>query len=386
MPQQQIPNPSKSKTTAESGLFDSEGFQSFPCPTCGLVCKSKGGRTQHIQSAHPVLSSDSEGNEFLKTKIFRHSKLTGQIVNSSGIPLPPGSRPPPVPNAPNAWHPFSNRLEYDFAYYHYIQLETSKSKINIALDHWKAATIAALGSSFDPESSESAPWRNAEELYATIDSIQAGGAPFITVYLRYNGPKPSVNPPSWMTATYELCIRNSRLVLEQQLQNPEFATQFETSPYQQFNSSGDRIFSNLMSGDWVWRTADEIANDASTHGSMVVPIVSGLDKTTVSVATGHQEYHPFYMSAGNLTNLARRSHGNGVVPVGFLPIPKVSKRQKKKKEYKTFARQLYHTCLQLIFEPLRRGMTTPEILRCPDGHYRRCIFNIGPVIADYPEQ
>lgn len=55
---------------------------------------------------------------------------------------------------------------------------------------------------------------------------------------------------------------------------------------------------------------------------MLVPIVAGSDKTTVSVATGHQEYHPVYMSPGVLTNTARRGHGNSVLPVAFLPIPK----------------------------------------------------------------
>jgi Plavaka transposase len=55
---------------------------------------------------------------------------------------------------------------------------------------------------------------------------------------------------------------------------------------------------------------------------MFVPVVAGSDKTTVSVATGHQEYHPVYMSPGNLTNTARRAHGNSVLPVAFLPIPK----------------------------------------------------------------
>ena len=34
---------------------------------------------------------------------------------------------------------------------------------------------------------------------------------------------------------------------------------------------------------------------------MVVPIIAGSDKTTVSVAKGHQEYHHVYMSPGNLT-------------------------------------------------------------------------------------
>ena len=55
---------------------------------------------------------------------------------------------------------------------------------------------------------------------------------------------------------------------------------------------------------------------------MLVPVIAGSDKTTVSVATGHQEYHPVYVSLGNITNTARRGHRNGVVPIAFLPIPK----------------------------------------------------------------
>lgn len=31
-------------------------------------------------------------------------------------------------------------------------------------------------------------------------------------------------------------------------------------------------------------------------------------------------------------------------------------------------------------------MTTPELVLCPDGHYRKAIYEIGPFIADYPEQ
>jgi Plavaka transposase len=55
---------------------------------------------------------------------------------------------------------------------------------------------------------------------------------------------------------------------------------------------------------------------------MFVPVIAGSNKTTVSVATGHQEYHLVYMSLGNLTNIARRAHGNALLPVAFLPIPK----------------------------------------------------------------
>jgi hypothetical protein len=67
---------------------------------------------------------------------------------------------------------------------------------------------------------------------------------------------------------------------------------------------------------------DIIAEDPDTHGSMFVPIILGSDKTTVSVATGHNQYWPVYMSIGNIHNNTRRAHRNGVVLLGFLPIPK----------------------------------------------------------------
>jgi len=135
---------------------------------------------------------------------------------------------------------------------------------------------------------------------------------------------------------------------------------------------------------------------------MFVPVVVGSDKTTVSVATGHQEYHPVYMSPGNLTNIARRAHGNALIPVAFLPIPKsrfsyslratltdmfaATKKHRKTMEYQKFARQLYHVSLAHVFNPLKAGMTTPEVVKCPDGHLRRAVYELGPYIADYPEQ
>ncbi|TEB19315.1 hypothetical protein FA13DRAFT_1821107 [Coprinellus micaceus] len=155
-----------------------------------------------------------------------------------------------------------------------------------------------------------------------------------------------------MTTKFELCLCDAQQVLWEQLRNTDFNGQFNSTPYQQFDSENERVFSNLMSGDWSWREATKIyENDASTKGAMLVPVVSGLDKTTVSVATGSQD-----------------------------------KRQKKRKDYQRFARQLYHECIAYIFAPLRAGMTTPEIVQCPDGHLRRAVYSIGPVIADYPEQ
>ena len=58
------------------------------------------------------------------------------------------------------------------------------------------------------------------------------------------------------------------------------------------------------------------------NGAMFVAIIIGSDKTTVSVATGQNEYWPLYASIGNIHNNLRRGHGSGLVLVGFLAIPK----------------------------------------------------------------
>lgn len=65
-----------------------------------------------------------------------------------------------------------------------------------------------------------------------------------------------------------------------------------------------------------------IAQDPETHGAMFAPVVLGSDKTTVSVATGQNEYYPLYLSLGNVQNHVRRAHRNAVALIGFLAIPK----------------------------------------------------------------
>ena len=51
-----------------------------------------------------------------------------------------------------------------------------------------------------------------------------------------------------------------------------------------------------------------------------------------------------------------------------------------------FKRQLFHTSLSRILQPIKPAMTTPEVVQCYDGHFRRAIYGLGPYIADYQEQ
>ena len=58
------------------------------------------------------------------------------------------------------------------------------------------------------------------------------------------------------------------------------------------------------------------------HGAMFVPIILGSDKMTVSVATGHIQYYPLYISVGNVHNTVCRAHRNALALLAFLAIPK----------------------------------------------------------------
>ena len=166
--------------------------------------------------------------------------------NGDNLPDPPPA--PPAPPAtdgrdPLSWTPFGSRLEFDFAHYHFVEVQSSAKAINTALDMWQASIL---------KHGEDVPWSSAQDLYKTIDSIQLGDAPWKVYKISYQGPLPPGTPPKWMTQTYELCTRDSRLVLHIQLASSEFKGKTNLVPYQQFDGKGNRIWSNLMSAEWVW--------------------------------------------------------------------------------------------------------------------------------------
>ncbi len=147
-----------------------------------------------------------------------------------------------------SWDPFPSQVTFDFTYFHFVKQQTSKSGINKALDLWVASVL---------EYGENVPWTDAQELYATIDSIQHGQAPWKAFKLSYCGPLPEGIPPWWMMDTFELCTRDSWTLLHQQLETTDFKDKIHYVPYKQFRGDGSRVWSNLMSADWAAKQAVE---------------------------------------------------------------------------------------------------------------------------------
>jgi hypothetical protein len=168
-----------------------------------------------------------------------------------------------------SWNPFPSRVTFDFAYFHFVEQQTSQAGINKALDLWAASLL---------ESGGYIPWTNAQELYATIDSIQHGKAPWKVFKLRYCGPLPEGTAPQWMTDTFELCTCDSRTLLHQQLGGTEFKDKINYVPYKQFRGDGSHVWSNLMSADWADKQAVEYPPyEHITFGGLHLSLLIGSD-------------------------------------------------------------------------------------------------------------
>ena len=73
-----------------------------------------------------------------------------------------------------------------------------------------------------------------------------------------------------------------------------------------------------------------------------------------------------------------------VASTDFLTSLAADKAHTNDVDFCQFRRKLFHVSLSYIPQSLQPGEVTPEIFQCPDGHFRRIIWGIGPYIADYP--
>ncbi|KAG1850415.1 hypothetical protein F4604DRAFT_1883666 [Suillus subluteus] len=253
--------------------------------------------------------------------------------DAHGTFLPPGSVPEPLSEkTPNDWAPFRNCTEFEM---------TPATQINRLLDL--------------------PPFADYRDLYKTIDNIPVGNV-------------------KWQDQTFDVWYQDLHQVVQNILRNPDY-----------FSTDGNVCqWKDFMSGDWAWNqaisTTDLIATDPETHRSTFMPVVLGSDKTTVSVATGNNEYYPLYASIGNVHNNVQCAHRKALAIVGFLAIPKTTKEHASDPKFRKFRHQLFQSSLAKILERLWPGMTKPEVMHFGDGHFWCIIYGLGPYIADYEEQ
>ncbi|KAG1889155.1 hypothetical protein F4604DRAFT_1876911 [Suillus subluteus] len=355
----------------------------LPCliPGCKRIFKNKSGQTKHMCMLHPRplrnhrkfhqaapaplrspsperhneddalhLDKNGPGDSFMPDAdtcvkfcticSFKSDVLAGLKCNINGDSIDKNSPPPlRTDTLPTDWTPYESRVAFETAEFLFTRNQMSAGQIDTLLDLWAATLI---------QYNDSPPFASHHDLYDTIDSTPLGNIAWESFSMSYKGVKPAENVPPWMKVTYEVWFRDPRLLIHNILTNPDFDGEIEYTPYRDYDDNNQRCFKNFFSSDWAWKQADKIAEDPEMHGSTFVPLIVGSDKTTVSVATGHTEYHPLYLSIGNVFNR-------------FLAIPTTTKEHADDVDFRNFRRQLFHSSLANIFKSLKKNMTTPDI-------------------------
>lgn len=244
----------------------------------------------------------------------------------------PEDRPPAAreePHQPDDWFPYDSKESFELAELIYTGVQMSAGHIDELLRIWSV------------RASNRAPFLSHKHLYHCIDSTTIGEVPWQEFSLQYGGEVDD-SSPSWKQKSFAVHYRDPVAVAKDILANTSFADSMDYVPYLDFDSLGDRQYHNFMSGNYAWEQAVRFflsleaqpyshhtpsqgiitKQSVRSHGAMLVSVILGSDKTTVSVGTGQNEYYPIYMSIGNIHNSARRAHQGGVVLLGFLAMPK----------------------------------------------------------------
>ncbi|KAH8978900.1 hypothetical protein EDB86DRAFT_3108365 [Lactarius hatsudake] len=247
------------------------------------------------QNSHPVTPGSAHRYQWTTNgkgvKCRGHPYLNGQPCDADGYDLPNGTPPSPEePHDDDDFFPYSSRAEFELADFLFRRVQMAGAKISNLMDIWAAyQQIYEIDPTYGP------PFSSAQDLYDTIDRTEIGAVAWQAFSVEFDGDitGPGNPIPPWKRKSYEVWFRDPLKVVEAQIVNKDYALEVDYAPKQMLSRAGKCQYSDFMSGNWAWEQADIISKDPETHGSAFVPVILGSDKTTVSVATGHNEYYPF---------------------------------------------------------------------------------------------
>ena len=122
----------------------------------------------------------------------------------------------------------------------------SAGDINLILGLW-AASLTIHG--------DEPPFSNIKELHDVIDSTPLGDVAWESFSLQHNGTQPIDNIPSWMLAEYDVWFRDPGTIVQNMLSNPDFKSDFDYVPFQEYSADGIHCFRDFMSAIWAWQQA-----------------------------------------------------------------------------------------------------------------------------------
>ncbi|QRV97235.1 hypothetical protein RhiJN_25254 [Ceratobasidium sp. AG-Ba] len=217
-------------------------------------------------------------------------------------------------------------------------------------------------------------WKNMSELNQDVDLLPHGPE-WRCRTLRIPGDSSDVIVHLWMRDIVEL-VRHL-------IGNRRFMDQMRFAPELHWASDdrSQRVYDEMWSGDWWWRMQNIIKD-----GSTIAPIIIAADKTHLTRFSGNKYAWPVYLSIGNISkDIRKRPSERATLLLGFIPVHDL-KHISNKEHRSERSWQLFHTCLELMLEPLKTASIKGVEMLCADGGVRRVHPILAAYIADHPEQ
>lgn len=99
----------------------------------------------------------------------------------------------------------------------------------------------------------SSPFDLCRSLYATIDAIRDGDAPWQCLTVNSTTNNLLEDPLPWKKQEFEVWYRDPDVVIANLLDNPDFARQFDAAPYIMTDGQGKQRWTDFMTGNFAWR-------------------------------------------------------------------------------------------------------------------------------------
>ncbi|KAF9643411.1 hypothetical protein BDM02DRAFT_3132451 [Thelephora ganbajun] len=157
------------------------------------------------------------------------------------------------------------------------------------------------------------------------------------------------------------------------------STTIQYQPHQDFDTSGNRVYSEWITSDGAWDLQSRLPPYATLLG-----VTLSSDKTRLSMMTGDRVAHPLLVTLANIDSALRSSISSHAFSLlALFPIPKFI--GVKKGLHGILENQLTHLCLDFITHSLKVTSQHGVWLSDCAGKIQYCFTPLVAYIVDTPE-
>ncbi|KIO11448.1 hypothetical protein M404DRAFT_126753 [Pisolithus tinctorius Marx 270] len=176
----------------------------------------------------------------------------------------------------------------------------------------------------------------------------------------------------------DLIYRDGLEVVESLFGNPIFAQNMTFDPLR-IQRNGEEEY-----GEWFTAQEATRIQDTLPDGATLVPVIAASDKTPITRYMGGLEMHPLFLTIANIdADVRMKATAHAWRCVAFVPVVKFEVHS----DYQTILQsRLWHKCVDIVTEKLKRATNCGEFMADPFGDVRCCYTPLVAWTADLPEQ